>query len=248
MIIRTEAISLRCLDYSETSQIVTLFTRQRGKISVLAKGSRRTKSQFGSSLQPMSYAQVVFYYRPTRQLQTLSESSLVYPMQGLTRNLDKITLGLRMVELVHSAMPEEEGHPRVFNLLLQCLMRLNEDEDRIGNVLPYFQMNLANFLGFAPAFRREAVAALPTDGGFLLLDRGSLHETTPGEGVGIRASRGALRAFAILSRADLDVVMRMEMTPRLRDETNALIGAYLRFHLPDLPESRARQVETQMKS
>ena len=99
-IIRTDAIVLRGLDYGETSRIVTLFTRERGKMSVMAKGARKTKSKFGSTLQPMSHVEVVFYYKPTRTLQILSESSHVRAFHDLQRSLEKITLGLRVVELV----------------------------------------------------------------------------------------------------------------------------------------------------
>ncbi|MEL7362835.1 MAG: recombination protein O N-terminal domain-containing protein, partial [Bacteroidota bacterium] len=48
MIVRTDAVVLRTLDYGETSQIVALFAREHGLLSVIAKGSRRPKSRFGS--------------------------------------------------------------------------------------------------------------------------------------------------------------------------------------------------------
>ena len=93
MIIRTEAIVLRKMEYRETSQIVTLFTREKGKMAVLAKGARLLKSRFGSSLQPMSYTQVVFYHKPTRGLQTLSESAHVQPFHRISRDLEKSPSG-----------------------------------------------------------------------------------------------------------------------------------------------------------
>ncbi|MEL6615154.1 MAG: DNA repair protein RecO, partial [Bacteroidota bacterium] len=70
MIVRTDAVVLRTLDFRETSRIVTLLTRQHGITGVVANGARRTKSVFGSTLQPTAYLQVVYYYKPGRGLQT----------------------------------------------------------------------------------------------------------------------------------------------------------------------------------
>ena len=150
-IIRTEAVVLRSLDYGETSQIVTLFTREKGKLGVMAKGARRPKSSFGATLQPMAYTQVVFYYKPTRTLQTLSESSHVESFHSLRRDLKSITVGLRIVELVDALMEEENAQPDVFALLVRTLRRLDATETRVTNLWPYAQLRLAQMLGVAPA-------------------------------------------------------------------------------------------------
>ena len=174
MIIRTEAIVLRVMKYRETSQIVTLFTREKGKMAVMAKGARLLKSRFGSSLQPMSYTQVVFYHKPTRGIQTLSESAHVQFFHGISRNLEKISIGLRIVELIYALMPEEEQNPQVFNLLVEVLGRLDEAEAHAINLLPYFQMRLGTVLGFAPDIDRDMVQHLPDEGGVLALDTGAI--------------------------------------------------------------------------
>ena len=162
-IIRTEAVVLRSLDYGETSQIVTLFTREKGKIGVMAKGARRPKSSFGATLQPMAYTQVVFYYKPTRTLQTLSESSHVESFHRLRQALTTITVGLRVVELVDALMETEDAQPQVFALLVRALRRLNTRGPRATNLWPYVQLQLADVLGVAPAVDRERVEAVTSE-------------------------------------------------------------------------------------
>ena len=246
MIIRTEAIVLRKMDYRETSQIVTLFTREKGKMAVLAKGARLLKSRFGSSLQPMSYTQVVFYHKPTRGLQTLSESAHVQPFHRISRDLEKISIGWRIVELVYALMEEEQQHPQVFNLLVEILGRLDEADVHAINLLPYFQMRLATVLGFAPDIDRERVEHLPDEGGVLTLDTGAilLPDATPL--AARRAARTALRAFAILARADLDTVMRMRLDAKTRREVNALVEDFLRYHVEDAYPSRSDKIIGQL--
>ncbi len=246
MIIRTEAIVLRKMAYRETSQIVTLFTREKGKMAVLAKGARLLKSRFGSSLQPMSYTQVVFYHKPTRGLQTLSESAHVQPFHRISRDLEKISIGWRIVELVNALMEEEQQHPQVFNLLVEVLGRLDEADVHAINLLPYFQMRLATVLGFAPDIDREMVEHLPDEGGVLTLDTGAilLPDATPR--AARRAARTALRAFAILARADLDTVMRMRLDADTRREVNALVEDFLRYHVEDAHPSRSDKIIGQL--
>ena len=246
MIIRTEAIVLRAMEYRETSQIVTLFTREKGKMAVLAKGARLLKSRFGSSLQPMSYTQVVFYHKPTRGLQTLSESAHVLPFHHISQDLEKISIGLRIVELVYALMEEDEQNPQVFNLLVEVLRRLDQAETHAVNLLPYFQMRLGSVLGFAPDIDRDMVEQVPDEGGVLSLDTGAilLPHATPR--AARRATRTALRAFAILARADLDAVMRMRLDDEVRREVRALVESFLRYHFEDAYPARSDKIIGQL--
>jgi DNA repair protein RecO (recombination protein O) len=247
MIIRTEAVVLRALKYGETSQIVTLFTREKGKLAVIAKGSRLPKSRFGSTLQPMSYTEVVLYYKATRGLQTLTESAHVKPFHDIGRDLQKMTVGLRAVELIYALMQEEQEHADVFNLLLHTLSHLNAATERVRNLLPLFQMRLAALLGFAPQIDRDLVAALPDEGGLLDLDTGAVLPPDTLPTTARKASRTALRAYAIFARADTASVLRMHLAPRVRSEVEHLVDDYLRFHVEDAYPSRGEPVFRQLR-
>jgi len=245
-IIRTEAVVLRSLDYGETSQIVTLLTRDRGKIGVMAKGARRTKSQFGSTLQPMAYTQVVFYYKPTRDLQILSESSHVDSFHQLRGDLESITIGLRIVEIVDALVEEENPQPNAFALTVRALRRLNQTEERAANLWPFVQLRLARLLGIAPAIERTNVEAVEEEG---LLSRanGGVYPAEATPEAPRRASRAALRAYAIFARADLDTVMRMELVPEVRREVEELVRDFLRYHVEEAYPERGQEVIAQLE-
>ncbi len=246
MIFRTDAIVLRSMDYRETSRIVTLFTRERGKLTVLAKGARQPKSKFGATLQPMAHIQVVFYYKETRTLQTLSESAHLELFTGLGQQLGKITLGLRLVELVQALMADEEANPAVFNLLVTALRRLDAAPARYANLLPYFMIRLATILGFAPALDRAQVQALPEAGGVLTLDRGLVLPPGPTPERVRQASRAALRAFAICTHADLDTILRMAVGAEAQHELLALAEAFLQYHTEEAFPHRSDKVLAQL--
>ena len=247
MIIRTDAVVLRSLDYGETSEIVTLFTRDRGKLAVMAKGSRRSGSRFGSSLQPMSYTQVVFYYKPSRTVQTLSESSHVRSFHGITRNLDALSHGLRIVELISALMQDEEQNIQAFNLLVDSLDRLHRSPAHTENVLFYFQLHFASVLGFAPDIDRESLDDLSERGGLLSLDTGSIVPFDTADGRTLRrATRTALRAFAICAKADLETITRMRVDDSARIELRRLIEDYFRHHVQEAYPTRSAKVVGEM--
>lgn len=254
MIVRTDAVVLHAFDYGETSRIVRLLTRAHGVIGVLARGARRPTSAFGSTLQPMSYLQAVYYHRPQRGLQTLKEAAHVVRFKRLTRDMARVPLGLRVVEVARRLVEEGEAHPLALDLVVRTLEHLDETDGEAANAVPWFQLRLAGQLGFAPDVRREDVLALGDDGGRLLLQSGAVVPSgeapraygAGGSGEGQLASRPALRAFAILARTDLATATRMRLEPAVRDEVEGLVDAYVRVHTEATYPERVRAVADQL--
>ena len=243
MIVRTDAVVLRAFDYGETSRIANVLTRTHGVISVIAKGARRPKSRFGSTLQPLSHVQVVFYHKANRGLQTLKEASHVTRFPNLLADLDRLPTALRAIEISRAMLGEGDTHPVAVDLLVATLSVLDLAEEREGNALPWFALHLAGLLGFAPDVQREDVLALGDGGGGLVLDTGAV--VPPGTG-GIRASRAALRAFAVFARTDLETSMRMALDEATRREVDNLVDAYLRTHSGSTAPERVRAVAHQL--
>ena len=71
-ILKSEGVVLRRIKYSETSLILTFYTKDQGKISLIAKGARNPKSKFVGALEPATYASIVYYHKDSRELQLLS--------------------------------------------------------------------------------------------------------------------------------------------------------------------------------
>ena len=241
MILRTEAIVLKSMRYGESSRIATLFTRERGKLSVIARGARRSKSRFGSALLPMSYIESVIYVKAGRSLQTLSETSHLLRFPSLARDLTKISTGLRVVELLGSVVQEEERNPSLFNLALKTLQQLSLASANTENLGLHFELQLASELGFAPLIHRESVEAVGDGGGYLALDRGSVSPTRDGDH-SLRASRRALRAFAILAASASDRALKLRLDDRTRRDVDSLVEAFMRFHLEEAYSVRGKRV------
>ena len=157
---------------------------------------------------------------------------------------------------VAALLEEEDPHPETFALTLRILHRLNKTEARIANLWPYAQLRLAQIFGVAPAVERERVEAVTGDEGVLSLVDGGVYPDTgrdraPDTAVPEeprRASRAALRAYAICARADLDTVMRLDMTPPVQREVEALVRDFLRYQFDDAYPDRSRSVIAQLEN
>lgn len=229
-------------------------------MAVMVRGARSAKNRFGATLEPMSHMEAVIFCKPGRDLQNLTETSQASAWRGIRRSLDKLETGWRILEFTSALMHEEEAHEAVYKLLVSTLSALDVAHARSRNLWPFFQLQLVAELGFEPMFTREDVASLTGERGVLYLESGQIAEDglvsdpdgfggAPGSGpVGAvrEASRAALRAFAILCRADARSVLNMHMDAALQHEVEALVTGYVSWHVETALPNRAEKVFAQI--
>src|SRR5439155_8019810 len=118
---RDRCVCLRKVEYSETSQILTLFGREHGLMSVIAKGAHRTTKQgaskFGGGIDLLDVGQAVFTLDLERQLGTLTEWTLVEGHLELRTSLRAMYLGQYAAELVSFLIEEHDPHPELYDRL-----------------------------------------------------------------------------------------------------------------------------------
>ena len=101
---KATAIVIRTVEFSETSLVVTLFTREFGKIGALAKGARRLKGPFESALDLLALCRIVFLHKSSDALDLLTEAKLLRRFRPAGRNLDDIGRAVASRQL-HDAQP-----------------------------------------------------------------------------------------------------------------------------------------------
>lgn len=145
----TSGIVLRATDWSETSLIVTWFTRDAGKLRTVAKGAHRPKSPFRGKLDLFYLDDIV--YVPSRQgeLHTLAECYVENPFVRIRERLDLYAAASYCCELVDLATELEGPVPELFELLAGSLLAL--DEGRLTPLsVPLFELLALDCLGFRP--------------------------------------------------------------------------------------------------
>lgn len=152
MLTKDRAICIRCVDYSETSQIVTLFSRQNGRISAIAKGSKRPKSAFDGPIEVFSWGSIVYSDSNKEKMATLTEFQQQPELCVLSDNLYRLHCCLFAAELLSRLTDDYDPHPELFDSFLQFLQnctKTKEDTD-ILRLVVLFQFSLLNKIGLQP--------------------------------------------------------------------------------------------------
>ena len=155
MLVKDTAICIRAIDYSETSQILTFFTRDTGKIGAIAKGSKRPKSSFGGPFEIFSYGKIVFAESNKDKLSTLTEFESAYGGAGfskLSANLFTLNCCLFGAELLNKLTHDYDPHPQLFDDFLQFLQNAGGGDDNFDmlTLLILFQLSLLKETGLQP--------------------------------------------------------------------------------------------------
>jgi DNA repair protein RecO (recombination protein O) len=149
--LKSSAIVLKSINWRDTSKIVTLFTREEGKISVIAKGARQSKSKYQGILESINLLEIVVYMSATRNLQILGEISLEDSFRKIRDDYDKTGYAFALLELTDIFFKEGSTDTIFFDFLRALLSEIEKITDpRI--VFWYFLLKLSSYLGFKPAF------------------------------------------------------------------------------------------------
>jgi DNA repair protein RecO (recombination protein O) len=228
---KATAIVLRTVDFMETSLVVTLFTREFGKVRALAKGGRRLKGPFESALDLLALCRIVFLRKSSEALDLVTEAKLLRRFRPAGRSLASLYAGYYVAELVGDLTDDGDPHKELFDLTDESLSALSAGEPVATRVLR-FELVALRLLGHLPSLDRcvECGAAVPMTGrvAFGPPDGGVLCDgCRGGKQQVVVATAGVLRAMAGLSDPDRQAWRRLKIDPESRRQLRGLLNHYL---------------------
>jgi DNA repair protein RecO (recombination protein O) len=252
MIVKTEAIVLRSRKYGETSKILHFYTKEFGKLSVIAKGARGPKSKFGAALQPLSHVVAVLYKHEHRELHLLSQCDGLTRFRALTEDLEKFSAAMSVVELIEHVVHDEERNEQLFGLVLATLKAIDETLENALNIQCYFELSLSDVLGFRPNVHTCLTCGrsldedhVGTKGGELRLGNGGVLCTRCSGSMGDRGtiSLGALSILRKLQETNgPEAVTPMKFARHHMDEVRMVLRQYLQSHVGGLHRLKVQGV------
>src|SRR4051794_22144571 len=147
---RSLALVVRSVEVFETSLVVTLFTRELGKVSGLAKGGRRLKSPFQGGLDLLGRSDIVLLHKASESLDLLTEAAPVERFTSLRRDLAALYAGYYVAELLTELTDSLDPHPKLFDAAVVTLRHLGETSLRDRWVLR-FELACLRELGHMPS-------------------------------------------------------------------------------------------------
>ena len=247
-VVKTEAVVLRTVRFGDTSLIVTLYTRELGKLAGIAKGARTAKSRFGAALQPMSRVSAVLYVKEGREVQTIAQCDSTSRLRRLRDDAGAMAAGMAIVELV-GAVTHAEQNPGIFAVLDTALDALDNETVCPPNVLYTFELRLAEESGFGAGFERcsGCGAPYPEEGGSALFDlsKGGIvcrkcAAASPGL---LRLTGEAAHVLRRLSRSSPGgAIDPVRIGGSVRDEVENFLRLYFHRHIPGMRSLKSEQV------
>ncbi len=235
-ILKTEAVVLKTQDFRETSKILSVYTKKFGRVQLMAKGVRSSKSKFGAVLDSLNYLNLVYYFKETRELQLLSNAEFVRPFSNIRSDLSRFATASSLAEIIYRTQLVGEANGRLFAALVAAL----EGIDRSPAFSNYFRAFLIRFLeisGFKPRLRRCSVCGQEPVGRRVYFDiaRGAFHcEKCAVSRNGYRFSVAALKRLQALRDSFWSDLSKIEVPPQIAVEIDQFLLYYLRYHFDGL--------------
>ena len=164
---RDEGVVLRTDQLGAADRIVVLMTKAHGTVRAVAKGVRKTGSRFGSRLEPLTHVQVLFW-QGRSSLATINQVDVIRRFWSIRDDLDRLSAGLSMLEVVDQISQEGHADPRVVDTLVRALGVLDDATREHPMVAPAFFLRILDLEGASPVL--DVCASCGEDGPLVAFD------------------------------------------------------------------------------
>ncbi len=236
----TDAILLKRIEYGDHDLILTLLTRERGKISTIAKSAKKSVKRFGGILEPFSMLTVVCTApRRSGGMPVLQEASIATPLPHIRSDIYRTAHASYWAELIMVWAESEQQQDAVYRLLAECLARLDRGGTEDAAFLSVvFQMQFLNLAGLPPNLRHCAICRNDVDQ--LAGDQFQFHipdGTMTCRACGkpslpsIRLSRRTLKQMLWIQQGGVERALRVRLPSSALAECTTLLTQFVPYHL-----------------
>lgn len=146
-ILKTRALILKVIHFGDSSSVVHFYTEKHGKVAAIAKGARRLKSPFRGYLEPFACLEIIYYNKPTRDIQTLSKIEKLQIFGGDTTDWQFTIYGSVVLETLDK-LTTHQPDEAVFQLAVATLNYMSEHPNLLRSALVKFLLQLAELAGY----------------------------------------------------------------------------------------------------
>jgi DNA repair protein RecO (recombination protein O) len=230
---QADAIVLRRLDYGEADRILTLLTREHGKLSAIAKGSRRAKARAANGLDLFARSRMML--AKGHNLDVVAQAERRGDVRNISGDLHRTAYACLVAEVADKVLEERHPVDDVFELVVGTIERLNTPERSPRAESAWFVMRILDLLGYQPQLfdcagcnqpLPEAAAWFSPLLGGVLCQRCGAHDQA-----GSPVSVNSLKVLRLMAAGDGALYDRLRLSPELLHQIEAALEAQLEYHL-----------------
>ncbi len=229
---RTEAVVLRRSDFGEADRLLTLYSRDYGKVRAIAKGARKPQSRKTGHVE--LFMRSDFMLARGRTIDIVTQAETIEPHRALSQDLLRTTYAAYAVELLDNFTPEEEKHTGIYNLLIEALVRF-DNSDNLPLAARYFELRLLSLAGFQPQLFYDVVTGdaieeadyyfSATEGGLFHLQERKVDRSAR------RVSAAAIKVLRFLQTRTWETVAHLQLRQSLQQELESVMHYYVAYLL-----------------
>lgn len=209
-------------NYGETSKILNVITKEKGLISVMAKGCKNLKSPLRSVSSKLTYGTFIIYYKENK-ISTLKEVSVLDNFKNLKKDITSISYAAYMLELSEGVI-KQNNDPRIFDLLIQSLKKIDEDFEPLV-IMNILELKYLEFLGVMPIIDSCAMCGKKTGivtlssyrGGYVCKDCYT-NETM--------VSDKTIKLIRMFYYVDISKITKLDISSKSKNEINLFLDDY----------------------
>lgn len=225
----TAGVVLREVNYKESDKILTVLTREAGKLTISARGCQRKNSAIAAVSQLLCYSELTLYEYRGRW--SIREGEVLREFRGVRSDLDRLALGAWFAELTEALTPEEVPAPEVLSLLLNALHVLEATDRPLKLVKAAFELKLMALAGYEPRLERCAVCGREPEQPRFHLNQGVLHcpgcREALGTGISLPLDAGSLAAMRHVLYGDGRKLFSFRLSPASLEQMGAASEAFV---------------------
>lgn len=228
-----DAIVLRRLDYGEADRILTLLTREHGKLAAIAKGARRSKARNGSTLDLFCRSNMML--ARGRNLDVVAQAERRGDVRNISGDLERTGYACLVAEVTDKVLEDRHPVDDIFELVVLTLGRLNAPERSSRADAAWFLMRMLDLLGYQPQLHNCPSCSQPLPesagwfspllGGMLCGNCGS--HAQAGSAVSVKG----LKVLRVMAADDSDLYERLKLSAEVLYEVEQALEAQLEYHL-----------------
>jgi len=222
---KAEGIVLRATDYGESNKIITLFTREYGKVGLMARGAKKPRSKLSASSQILTHG--VYIYSIGKGLGTLHQGEVENPFRYLKADIYKMAYAAYIVDFIDKMPAADTLSPPLFQLVLTLLNEMNNGLE--PQVLMFiFEVKMLAVLGIEPVMsgcihcgRTDGPFKFSVSGGGLLCFR-----CTPEDPHAVPVSETFIKLFKLFRQINVARLGKINLKPETLDEFKRILTMY----------------------
>jgi len=240
----TPAILLRRIDYGDFDVIITFFTLNSGKLTLIAKSAKKSTKRFAGILELFSILELVASSSRGKGLPVLQEAVLKEPFSGIRADFKKTAYASYWAELIYNWLEDDYKQDALYALFEHVLSELDSGQTTEAALNILFQMRFLSISGHRPYLTacslchkeleniQQTKIILDLQGGGILCGNCSSRSASR-----IFLSRGTIKQLLWVESGDLAKATRMKFSPAALNESTHFLEEFASFHLGKPPRS-----------